>query len=306
MIKRRGFLLLALMSLVWGCQSKPQDTIVIGSKNFTEQLILAELIAQHIEAKTDLTVERKLNLGGTFVCHEGIKSGELDLYPEYTGTAYSAILKLPTQSDAEAVFDTVKFEYEKQFDLSWSGSLGFNNTFAMVVRGEDAKRFQLKTLSDLSNVAPQLKAGFGYEFVEREDGFPGLAKTYGLKFAETPKTMDLGLIYRALADNQVDVVAGNSTDGVLSRLDFVILEDDKQYFPPYEAAIVMRNDTLEQFPELEAVIDELAGQISEAEMQALNDRVDSGGEDIKTLVKEFLALEKFLTRHPNALNASGT
>jgi osmoprotectant transport system substrate-binding protein len=293
MMRRRGFLMVALVSLLWGCQSKPENTIVIGSKNFTEQLILAELIAQHIEANTDLTVERKLNLGGTFVCHEGIKSGELDLYPEYTGTAHSAILKLPAQSDAEAVFDTVKSEYEKQFDLSWSGSLGFNNTFAMVVRSVDAGKFKLKTLSDLAKVAPRWKAGFGYEFVEREDGFPGLAKTYGLKFAEMPKTMELGLIYRALAEKQVDVVAGNSTDGVLSRLDFVILEDDKQYFPPYEAAIVMRNDTLEQFPELGAVVDELAGKISEAEMQALNDRVDSGGEDIKTLVKEFLELEKF-------------
>ena len=292
MMKPRGFLVLALVSILWGCQSKPDNTIVIGSKNFTEQLILAELIAQHIEAKTDLTVKRKLNLGGTFVCHEGIKSGELDLYPEYTGTAYSAILKLPAQSDSEAVFERVKSEYEQRFDVSWSEALGFKNTFAIVVRGEDAKRLQLETLSDLSKVSPQLTAGFGYEFVEREDGFPGLAKTYDLKFAETPKTMDLGLVYRALEEQQVNVVVGNSTDGVLSRLDFVILEDDKQYFPPYEAAIVMRNDTLERFPELGAVVDELAGEISEAEMQRLNDRVDSQGEDIKAVVKEFLVGQK--------------
>lgn len=288
---KRGWILIALVSLLWGCQSREDKTIVIGAKNFTEQLILGELIAQHVESNTDLKVERKFNLGGTFVCHEGIKSGELDLYPEYTGTAYSAILKLPAQSDAQAVFAKVKSEYEEQFDLSWSESLGFNNTFAMVVRGSDSEKFQLKTLSDLATVAPQWKAGFGYEFAEREDGFPGLAKTYGLEFAETPKTMDLGLIYRALADKQVDVVAGNSTDGVLSRLDFVILEDDKLYFPPYEAAIVMRNDTLAAYPELGTAVNELVGAISEAEMQGLNDRVDSGGEDITLVVKEFLTLQ---------------
>ena len=289
---KRHWSLVLLAGLLWGCQPKAEKTIVIGSKNFTEQLILAELIAQHVETKTDLTVKRKLNLGGTFVCHEGIKSGELDLYPEYTGTAYSAILKLPPQTDAQAVFNKIKSEYTQQFDLSWSQSLGFNNTFALVVRGDDAEKLQLKTLSDLATVAPQWKAGFGYEFVEREDGFPGLAKTYGLEFSETPKTMDLGLIYRALADKQVDVVAGNSTDGVLSRLDFVILEDDKQYFPPYEAAIVMRNDTLDAYPELGKAVDQLMGQISEAEMQGMNDRVDSSGEDIKVVVKEFLALQK--------------
>ena len=289
---RRFGIVLATAGLLWGCQSKADKTIVIGSKNFTEQLILAELIAQHIESTTDLTVDRKLNLGGTFVCHEGIKSGELDLYPEYTGTAYSAILKLPAQSDAQAIFSQVKAEYDQQFDLSWSESLGFNNTFAMVVRGADAEKYQLKTLSDLASVSPEWTAGFGYEFVERDDGFPGLAETYGLEFAEAPKTMDLGLIYRALADKQVDVVAGNSTDGVLSRLDFVILEDDKQYFPPYEAAIVMRNETLEVYPELEKAVSQLAGAISEAEMQEMNDRVDSGGEDIKVVVKEFLAFQK--------------
>lgn len=289
---RRFGIVLATAGLLWGCQSKADKTIVIGSKNFTEQLILAELIAQHIESTTDLTVDRKLNLGGTFVCHEGIKSGELDLYPEYTGTAYSAILKLPAQSDAQAIFSEVKAEYDQQFDLSWSEPLGFNNTFAMVVRGADAEKYQLKTLSDLASVSPEWTAGFGYEFVERDDGFPGLAETYGLEFAEAPKTMDLGLIYRALADKQVDVVAGNSTDGVLSRLDFVILEDDKQYFPPYEAAIVMRNETLEVYPELEKAVSQLAGAISEAEMQEMNDRVDSGGEDIKVVVKEFLAFQK--------------
>ena len=289
MKKRYSWMLIAIASLLWNCQSNPSNTIVIGSKNFTEQLILAEMIAQHIEAKTDINVERKLNLGGTFVCHEGIKSGELDLYPEYTGTAYSAILKQPAQSDAKAIFQTVRKEYETQFDLSWSESLGFNNTFAMVVRGEDAKQFQLSTLSDLAKVAPQWQAGFGYEFVEREDGFKGLAETYNLKFSEAPKTMDLGLIYRALSDKQVDVVAGNSTDGVLSRLDFVILDDDKQYFPPYEAAIVMRNDTLEKYPDLQPVIDQLVGRISEVEMQLLNDRVDSQGEDVTAVVTEFLA-----------------
>ncbi|MCM1985277.1 glycine betaine ABC transporter substrate-binding protein [Lyngbya confervoides] len=279
---------LGLAIALGGCQGQNPSTIVIGSKNFTEQLILAELIAQQIEAKTDLTVVRKLNLGGTFVCHEGIKSGELDLYPEYTGTAYSAILKLPPLSNAQAVFAQVQSEYAQQFNLSWSQPLGFNNTFAMVVRGEDARQNNLTTLSDLAKVAPQWRAGFGYEFLERQDGFPGLAKTYNLQFAQPPRTMDLGLIYRALSEKQVDVVAGNSTDGVLSRLDFVILEDDRQYFPPYQAAVVMRNETLQRHPELKDAIATLAGQISETEMQQMNDQVDSQGEDVKAVVRSFL------------------
>jgi osmoprotectant transport system substrate-binding protein len=273
--------------LLTGCGSSPDKRIVIGSKNFTEQLILAELMAQHIEAKTDLKVERRLNLGGTFVCHQGLLSGELDLYPEYTGTSYSAILKLPPLNDPLGVYQKTQQAYNQRFKLEWTEPFGFNNTFAMVVRGEDARRLKLKSLSDAAQYTPKWTAGFGYEFAERADGFPGLSKAYGLKFSGSPRTMDLGLIYRALAAKQVDMVAGNSTDGVLSRLDLVILKDDKRYFPPYQAAPVVRQQTLQKYPELRQTLRDLGDRISEAEMQKLNDRVDSQKQDVKQVVQDF-------------------
>lgn len=283
------------MLLIWmlltSCGSNSDKKIVIGSKNFTEQLILAELMAQHIEAKTDLKVERRLNLGGTFVCHQGLLSGELDLYPEYTGTAYGAILKLPPQNDVSRVYRETQQAYRQRFGLEWTEPFGFNNTFAMVVRGEDARRLKLRTLSDAAPHTLQWKAGFGYEFAERADGFPGLAKVYGLKFSEPPRTMDLGLIYRALTAKQVDMVAGNSTDGVLSRLDLVILKDNKRYFPPYQAAPVVRQQTVKKYPALRQALVSLGNRISEAEMQQLNDRVDSQKQDVKKVVQEFRQLK---------------
>jgi osmoprotectant transport system substrate-binding protein len=287
---RLGWLQLLSIGLVGlaltSCGSS-EKRIVIGSKNFTEQLILAELMAQHIEATTDLKVERKLNLGGTFVCHQGLLAGQLDLYPEYTGTAYSAILKLPPLKDAKQVYERTQKAYQTQFKLEWTEPLGFNNTFAMVIRGEDARRLKLKTLSDAAKYTPQWQAGFGYEFAERADGFPGLAKTYGLTFAKPPRTMDLGLIYRALTAKQVDIVAGNSTDGVLSRLDLVMLKDDKNYFPPYEVAPVVRQQTLQKYPELRQALRSLGNKISETQMQKLNDQVDSQKQDIKQVVQTF-------------------
>jgi osmoprotectant transport system substrate-binding protein len=283
---KRLFILLVGI-LLTSCGSSPDKRIVIGSKNFTEQLILAELMAQHIEAKTDLKVERRLNLGGTFVCHQGLLSGELDLYPEYTGTAYSAILKLLPLNDPSGVYQKTQQAYSQRYKLDWTEPFGFNNTFAMVVRGADARRLKLKSLSDAAQYTPQWTAGFGYEFAERADGFPGLSKTYGLKFSGPPRTMDLGLIYRALTAKQVDMVAGNSTDGVLSRLDLVILKDDKRYFPPYQAAPVVRQQTLQKYPELRQALRDLGDRISEAEMQKLNDRVDSQKQDVKQVVQDF-------------------
>jgi osmoprotectant transport system substrate-binding protein len=283
--------MLSIWMLLTSCGNNPETKIVIGSKNFTEQLLLAELMAQHIEAKTNLKVERRLNLGGTFVCHQGLLSGELDLYPEYTGTAYSAILKLPPQNDVLRVYRETQQAYRQRFSLEWTEPFGFNNTFAMVVRGEDARRLKLKSLSDAAQHTPQWKAGFGYEFAERADGFPGLSKAYGLKFSGPPRTMDLGLIYRALTAKQVDMVAGNSTDGVLSRLDLVILKDDKRYFPPYQAAPVVRRQTLQKYPALRQALLSLGDRISETEMQQMNDRVDSQKQDVKKVVQEFRQLK---------------
>ena len=211
----------------------------IGSKNFSEQVLLGEIVAQALEAK-GVRVDRKLNLGGTFVCHKALTAGDLDLYPEYTGTAYTAILAKKPVSDPAAVRKEVESEYRKRWDAVWSPSLGFENTFALIVRGEDARRWGLKRISDLKARESEIRPGFGPEFLEREDGFPGLAKTYGLSFAKRPTQMDLGLLYPALQSGQVDLIAGNSTDGLIAAMGAVVLEDDRKYFPPYDAAFVVR------------------------------------------------------------------
>jgi osmoprotectant transport system substrate-binding protein len=200
-----------------GCTSKSQKQVVICSKDFTEQVILAEMLARHIEAKTDIKVERELNLGGS-LCHQSLTAGKIDLYVEYTGTAFSSILKQKPISDPKKVFNYIKQEYPKQFKAEWMEPLGFNNSFAIIVRGDDAKKLNLQTLSQLGKVAPKLRAGFGPEFKDREDGFPGLAKTYGIKFAEEPKELLLGLLYQALQQKEVDVIAGSTTDGLIQSL----------------------------------------------------------------------------------------
>ncbi|NIR42716.1 MAG: ABC transporter substrate-binding protein [Gemmatimonadetes bacterium] len=264
------------------------DRVVVVSKNFTEQTILAELVAQQLERRTELAVERRFFLGGTFVCHRALVSGEADIYVEYTGTALTAILEKPPLNDPEAVYDTVSRVYGERFDLVWGEPLGFDNTFAILVRGDDARRLGLETISDVAAYTPDWRAGFGYEFMEREDGFPGLAEAYGLEFAEPSRTMDLGLTYRALADGQVDLIAGNSTDGLIAALDLVQLEDDRSYFPPYEAAPVIGAELLSRNPEIEAALDELGGRISDDEMRRLNYLVDVEHRDLAAVVRAWL------------------
>jgi len=264
------------------------DRIVIGSKNFTEQVILGELVAQFLEAETGLDVDRRLNLGGTFICHQGLISGQLDMYVEYTGTAHTAILGEPGSSDAGAVLERVRAAYAARFDVDWLDPLGFNNTFAMIVRGSDARRLGLRTISDAGPHAPEWRVGFGYEFAEREDGFRGLVSTYGLEFAGIPREMDLGLVYQALADGEVDLIAGNSTDGLIEALDLRILEDDRAYFPPYEAVPIVRREVLDRYPQIGDALARLAGTISEEEMRLMNYRVDGERQDVKVVVAEFL------------------
>jgi osmoprotectant transport system substrate-binding protein len=276
-----------------GCGANKEKRVVVASKNFTEQVILGELVAQEIEAKTDIKVERRLNLGGTFICHNGLIAGEIDIYPEYTGTAFTAILKLPPITNPRQVYETVKQQYAQQFKLKWSEPLGFNNTFAIVIRGQDARQYNISTLSQVGKYTPKWRAGFGFEFIDRADGLQGLSKTYGLTFAEAPKAIDLGLLYRALTEKQVDLVAGNSTDGVIPKLDLVILKDDKQYFPPYEAAIVMRADAIAKYPEIDVVFQKLAGKISEQDMQRLNYLVDGEKKDPKQVVSDFRRAKNF-------------
>lgn len=286
-------LVLALALACAGCGGKRDERIVVGAKYFTEQIVLAELLAQHIEAKTHLKVDRRLNLGGTLICHQALLAGELDVYVEYTGTALTAVLSLPPMNDPTQVYSRVRAEYASRFNLEVTEPLGFNNTFALVVRGEDARRLKLRTLSDAAPHTPRWRAGFGYEFTERPDGYPGLAKLYGWRFREAPRIMDMGLLYRALKEKQVDVVAGNSTDGVISALDMVVLEDDRRYFPPYDAVPIVRRQTLERHPAVREALRALAGKITEEEMRRMNYAVDGEHRDVKQVVREFLAAKKF-------------
>lgn len=276
-----------LLLTAFGCAKPRVEKIVVGSKNFTEQIVLAELFAQQIEAHSALRVERRLNLGGTLLCHEALVSGKIDIYPEYTGTALTTVLNDPPQYDPAKVFSLVRTEYRSRFGVEVMPSLGFNNTFAIVVRGEDAEKLHLRTVSDVAPHAAKWRPGFGYEFIERPDGYRGWIAAYGLHFATAPKILDLGLLYRALANKQVDIVAGNSTDGVISALHMVALEDDRRYFPPYEAVPLVRRATLERHPEVRDAIGALAGKISEDEMRRMNYAVDGEHRDPAEVVRAF-------------------
>ncbi|MBI4503610.1 MAG: ABC transporter permease subunit [Gemmatimonadetes bacterium] len=279
---------LAIVSLIVLIACSPRrQAIVIGSKNFTESVILGELLAQKLE-RAGLPVERKLNLGGTFVCHQAMIAGQLDAYVEYTGTAYSAVLQRPALSDIARVREIVDRTYRARWQLRWGPPLGFENTFAMLVRRADAERLHLRTLSDAARHAGTWRAGFGYEFMERADGFPGLAARYGLKFRTKPSVMDLGLTYRALAEGKVDIIAGNATDGQIPALNLFQLADDRGYFPPYEAAPVVRQSALRRYPALGVVLDSLGGTITPETMRGLNYQVDVLHRDVKNVVAEFL------------------
>jgi osmoprotectant transport system substrate-binding protein len=281
-------ILLISTLLLTGCGPPRENRIVIGSKNFTEQAILGEIFAQRLETKTNLRIERRFYLAGSFICHQAILSGRIDLYPEYTGTALTAILKEKPEGARDQVYRRVKSEYEKRFGLTLEPPLGFNDTFAIEIRAEDARRLRLQTISQAAAYTPQWRPGFGYEFMERPDGYKGLAATYGLRFAEPPRIMDLGLLARALKEKQVDLIAGNTTDGLIPALDLIVLEDDRHYFPPYEAVAVIRQPTLARHPEVGRALDELAGKISEQDMQQLNYAVDGQHRDIKEVVQDFL------------------
>src|SRR5271170_1419575 len=283
-----GWLSFFLIALLTACGPSRQNLIVIGSKNFTEQLILGEIIAQQIENKTHLPVDRRFYLAGTFICQQAILAGRIDIYPEYTGTALTAVLKEKPSADREKVFNEVKTEYEKRFNLAVGAPFGFNDTFAIEIRGDDARRLNLKTISQAAPYTPQWRPGFGYEFMERPDGYKGLAATYDLHFADAPRIMDLGLLARALKSKQIDLAAGNTTDGLIPALDLFVLEDDKHYFPPYEAVPIIRQETLARHPEINQALEELAGKISDEEMRQLNYKVDGQHRDVKEVVREFL------------------
>ena len=273
--------------LAWtGCRPAGGRPIRIGSKNFTEQVILGEIAAQALE-RAGLRVERKLDLGGSFVCHRALVAGELDLYPEYSGTAFTAILKQKPIVDPVGVRERVSAAYARQWQLVWAPPLGFENTFALVMRGGHAQELGIAKISDLARHA-ELRPGFGYEFVERADGYPGLAAAYGLAFTARPAEMDLGLLYPALAQGKVDVVAGNSTDGLIAAMGLAVLEDDRRYFPPYEAAYVVRGAVWED-ARVRGALSALSGSITAQAMRRMNAAVDRDGRRPEDVAREFLS-----------------
>ncbi len=299
---RSAFASVLLLGLT-ACAPPRSSHVVIGAKDFTEQVVLGELLAQEIEAEGGGPVERRFWLAGSYLCQQALISGRIDGYVEYTGTALTAILKQPLppvgQRSPAAVDAVVSKLYGQRYHVQMGPGLGFQDTFAMVVRGDDARRLGLRTISDVARVIDPTsqkrdvghpwKLGVGYEFAERPDGLPGLASTYGLHFQGSPRTMELGLLYRALGAHQVDIVAGNSTDGAIQALGFVALEDDKHYFPPYEAVPLVREDALQRWPAIAKAEQRLAGQVSEDEMRAMNLLVDGKHQDPAEVVRAFRA-----------------
>jgi glycine betaine/choline ABC-type transport system substrate-binding protein len=269
--------------------------VVVGSKNFTEQVVLGEVIALMLEEE-GLAVDRKLNLGGSFICHNALTTGQMDVYVEYTGTALTAILKEEAIQDPQEVYRRVTEEYERRFDLAWGPPLGFNNTYALAMRSDEALRLDIRTISDLTHHLGTIRAGFGHEFLERQDGFPGLAAAYGLDFAIQPGGMELGLIYQALMENEVDLIAGSSTDALIEKFGLVVLEDDRSFFPPYYAAPVYRPRAAEAYPALVDVMQKLGGQIDEACIRTLNLAVDGERRSERQVAYEFLIEKGWIER----------
>src|SRR5437870_3727089 len=282
---------LAMPSIVAGVRAaaawRSGADVVVGSKNFTEQFVLGELLAQAIE-REGLSVDRRLNLGGTLICDRALLMGDIDVYVEYTGTALTAIFHRPIEKDSSRVYDEVRELYART-GRTLLPPLGFNNTFAILVRGTDARSLGLRTIGDAARESPRWRAGFGYEFVGRPDGYPGLAEAYGLRFPAPPRVMDLTLSYRALASGQVDLIAGDTTAGLIKGLDLLQLEDDRHYFPPYDAAVVARAEALLRYPQLRRALERLSGRISAADMRAMNYAADVEHRDIGGIAAGFLA-----------------
>ena len=293
---RAAFAALALALLLgvaynyWRGSSARPD-LVVGSKDFTESIILAEMLAQSLEAR-GLRVGRSFELGGN-LCHDSLVAGRIDAYPEYTGTSYTAILKHPPVSDPRAVYEQVRREYAEKFAVEVGDPLGFSNDFAILVRGDDARRLGLRTISDAAPHAHRLRAGFGQDFMSREDGYRGLVRAYDLRFTDRPREMDLSLSYRALADRQVDLIAGNSTDGLIAALGLAQLEDDRRYFPPYEAVMLARRDALARHVAARDALRQLAGQIATDEMRRLNYEVDGRKRAPSDVVREWRQAKGF-------------
>ncbi|HTV02826.1 MAG TPA: ABC transporter permease/substrate-binding protein [Luteitalea sp.] len=290
---RRPAALLALCGALglgaWAVFSlRSRDVIVVGSKNFAEQLVLGEVVAQVIERDAGVRVERRLNLGGTLICEQALRAGDIDVYVEYTGTALTAVFHQPLGTDRADVTTRVRQLYAAS-GRTMLAPLGFDNTFAILVRGRDARERGLRTIDDAARYAGRWRAAFGYEFLDRPDGYAGLARAYSLTFAAPPSAMDLSLTYRALASGQVDLIAGDATSGLIRALDLVQLTDTRRYFPPYDAVPVIRTETLRRYPEAQRALDALAGRLTVAHMREMNHRVEALRQQPAAVARDFLA-----------------
>lgn len=277
---------MGLTALLSGCGSA--ETVVVGSKDFSENIVLGEIFSQLIEAKTDLKVERKLNMGGTFVCFEAIKNGDIDIYPEYTGTGLTAQLGMDVIADPDETYRIVSEEFDQQFGITWLEPLGLNNTYTLAVSDAVYQQYGVETYSDLAAVSENLVFGAEHEFFDRQDGYDGLVETYGLTFKGEPQKMNVSLKYQAIGNGDIDVTDAFATDGELIKYNLHVLTDDKGFFPPYYAAPIIRNDTLSAHPELKDVLNSLAGLLDDDTMKQLNYRVGVSGEEPETVAKDFL------------------
>jgi osmoprotectant transport system substrate-binding protein len=280
-------LAVCLCALLTACSPPRPDHPVIGAKDFTEQVLLGELLAQEIEARSDLKVERRFYLAGSYICQQALVAGRIDAYVEYTGTALTAILKQPLDRDPDSVLRTVRQLYASRYGITVAQPLGFENTFAMVIRSNDAQQLHLTTLSQAAKYTSQWRLGVGYEFAERPDGLPGLSKMYGFNFPNSPRTMELGLLYRALINHQVDMIAANSTDGQIQALGLTVLQDDKHYFPPYQAVPLVRDGALKRWPQIQNALTALAGKVTAEDMRSMNQAVDVQHRNPAEVVREF-------------------
>ncbi len=280
-------MLLAGTLMVSACGRVAEDTVTVASKDFTEQFIIAEIMAQLIEARTALTVRRRMNLGGTMICHSAMLRDDIDLYAEYTGTALTSILGRDVIADPNGVYEKVKEAYRQEYDAVWLEPFGFNNTYAITVRDEFAAEHDVQRISDLKPLANELDAGFTAEFAVRDDGYPKMAETYGFTFRST-RDMDSSLMYRAIAREQVDVISAFATDGRIAAYNLRVLEDDHAFFPPYYAAPVARAEVLERYPQVAETLNTLAGVIDDQTMRALNQEVDEEGRDPVAVARDFL------------------
>lgn len=283
----RAFLVAVLLCAVVGCAPPRSSRIVIGAKNFTEQTVVGELLAQEIEALGGGRVERRFYLAGSYICQQALTGGRIDAYVEYTGTALTAVLKQPVDRDPERVRETITRLYRERYDVAVGPPLGFNNSFAMVVRRAEAQGLPAATISAAVPLAKNWRLGVGYEFEERPDGLHGMETAYGLQFAGQPRVMDLGLLYRSLEAQQVDIIAGNSTDGPIAALGLTVLADDRHYFPPYQAVPLVREDALREHPAIGRAVERLAGQVSEEDIRTMNNAVDGKHRDVVEVVREF-------------------